>query len=160
MFNELIDPRLIRYRVCRYCGSEFMAKNLRMVFCTEKCSNTYYNQFKRIAAPFGSYLNGSEKDYTLENGWDYECDDTNVLLVDDERLERNLEILKGFQLDINEKIVIEKSLMEKIEFDFNEFILKYQYTHKINNEERIVYQFEEYAVEFVIPTVVRIERSY
>jgi hypothetical protein len=48
MFSLLsLDPKSTFYRICPGCGKAHMVKNRGRDYCSDKCYQDYYNQFKR-----------------------------------------------------------------------------------------------------------------
>lgn len=107
-----------RYRVCRYCGYEFETPHISKTFCTDSCSDNYYNHFKRKGAPLHHILN--PKNYlTVDSEFDFKIN-KNKLLEKDE-IEMNKLILKGFYLKRKEKAAIEKRILDSIGFQIDFF---------------------------------------
>ncbi len=59
-----LDPLHDRYRRCKECDREFMAKNRSSVFCEDNkksCSNEFHNRIKRLAKEAKAKMDSMEK---------------------------------------------------------------------------------------------------
>lgn len=61
-----LNPDSDRYRICKYCDTEFMTSHRSRIFCDDKCSDEYHNALKRYDRDMKKLDDEIEKQQKLE----------------------------------------------------------------------------------------------
>ncbi len=102
-----LNPDSDRYRICKYCDTEFMTSHRSRIFCDDKCSDEYHNAHKRYERDMKKLNDEIEKQQKLEVSEEL-IEETIETIVeesinetDEAILKSNISILESLNVAVN-----------------------------------------------------------
>ena len=117
--NKIIDPKSEHFRTCKNaehnCNKkQFMAKNLQVVYCTDKCKDAFNNRKKR------NFNTGTSRvcDANLNKIKRLYDNNKNVSLKETEMMTFGIDLLKS------DEVIILDSVNNRVALRFGDFYLQ------------------------------------
>ena len=121
-----LNPDSDRYRICKYCDTEFMTSHRSRIFCDDKCSDEYHNAHKRYERDMKKLNDVIEKQQKLEVSEEL-IEETIETIVeetinetDEAILKSNISILESLNVAVN-GTEYEVEVLDSYGFQFNHY---------------------------------------
>ena len=121
-----LNPDSDRYRICKYCDTEFMTSHRSRIFCDDKCSDEYHNAHKRYERDMKKLNDEIEKQKQLEVSEEL-IEETIETIVeetinetDEAILKSNISILESLNVAVN-GTEYEVEVLDSYGFKFNHY---------------------------------------
>ena len=121
-----LNPDSDRYRICKYCDTEFMTSHRSRIFCDDKCSDEYHNALKRYDRDMKKLNDEIEKQQKLEVSEEL-IEETIETIVeetinetDEAILKSNISILESLNVAVN-GTEYEVEVLDSYGFQFNHY---------------------------------------